>query len=650
MTDRRSKIVASLALLFLLASRTPAAERQTLHDHVPADVARLNLQSVGRLPATNHLQIGIILPPRDQTTLTNLAHQLYDTSSTNFHRYLTPAQFNERFGPTEADYQAVISFAKSNNLTVMHTHPGRSMMSVEGTVADVEKALHVTLRVYQHPTEARTFFAPDVEPSLDLATPIQAVSGLNDYIKPHSRLREADKTGITKPRGGSYNAPGGGTLFMGPDFRHAFVPDTQLTGTGQELGLLELGGYNPADIRTYEQTNGLPNVPIQLVLLGSIVTNYPDNGGLEQPLDVEMAISMAPGLEQINFYYGSDYDGILTEMADPTQGEPIPLQISSSFPSSVDGGTANCMARLAMQGQSFFYACGDSGALPVEPNGPGGTYINGAFPSDLEPYMIQVGGTDLSMTGVGAAWKAETVWGASGPNLNGGPSGSSGGIQTPIPIPDYQKPVNMAAVGGSATQFNVPDVAMPANFILVIVTSTNGVQQYASVVGTSCAAPLWAGFAALVNEQAAAQGKPPIGFVDPAIYSIAEGSTYSACFHDITNGNNTWSNSPNAYFAAPGYDLCTGWGSPKGQSLINALVGYSGPVFVDFNYTGPASNGANDGPGSYQYPYKTMAQATNGVSAYGTIIIKTAGTSSETMTIKKPMTITASDGPGTIGH
>jgi hypothetical protein len=119
---------------------------------------------------------------------------------------------------------------------------------------------------------------------------------------------------------------------------------------------------------------------------------------------------------------------------------------------------------------------------------------------------------------------------------------------------------------------------------------------------------------------------------------------YQSCFHDITNGNNTWSNSPNAYFAAPGYDLCTGWGSPKGQSLINALVRYSGPVFVDFNYTGPSSNGANDGPGSYNYPYRTMAEATNGVSVYGTIIIKTAGSSSETMTI------TASDGAGTIGH
>jgi len=369
-------------------------------------------------------------------------------------------------------------------------------------------------------------------------------------------------------------------------------------------------------------------------------------------LDIELVIAMAPGLKQVNVYDGKNqpFDTILTEIADPTHGEPMPLQISSSWGNGVDSGTSNCFARFALQGQSYFYASGDSGALPVDPNGPNGTYINGADPSDLEPYMTQCGGTTLGMNGTGASWSNEVVWGASGPNSTGGPGGSSGGIQTTIPIPDYQKPVNMSAVGGSTANFNVPDVAMAASSILDIVTTTNGNQLAYSVVGTSCAAPLWAAFASLANEQAANQGQPPLGFVNPSIYIIARSSLYSSCFHDIVNGNNTWSNSPNLYKAAIGYDLCTGWGSPAGQNLINALVGLSGPVFVDFNYTGPASNGSYDGPGSYDYPYKTMATAVSGVSSGGTIIIKRAGSSSETMTITKPMTITASDGAGTIGN
>jgi hypothetical protein len=141
-----------------------------------------------------------------------------------------------------------------------------------------------------------------------------------------------------------------------------------------------------------------------------------------------------------------------------------------------------------------------------------------------------------------------------------------------------------------------------------------------------------------------------VGFINPAIYNIGLGPTYNNCFHDITFGNNTWSNSPNLYYAAPGYDLCTGWGSPNGVTLLNTLLHFAGPIYVDFNYTGPASNGQNDGPGSYNYPYKTLAQGVSAVSNHGTIIIRSAGSSSETMTISKPMTINASDGASTIGN
>ena len=647
MKNITSQMFAGLLLFLLSATPAPAAERQMLHGHVPDAVAKLNLQSVGRLPATTRLHMSITLPLRNNEALGKLLKEIQDPASPNFHRYLTAEQFNDSFGPTDKDYQAVIAFAKSHGLNVTTTHPGRTLVGLEGAVSDIEAALHVNLLQYQHPTEARQFFAPDVEPSLDLEIPVVAISGLNDYVKPHSKSHFLPAGEAAKSKSGSYNNPGGGTLFMGSDFRNAFASGTTLTGAGQVVGLFEYNGYTPGDITAYEAEAGLPNVPVQDVLLPGVVNN-PDNGDAEPPLDIEMAIAMAPGLLKVVVYHGNDIDSILTEMADPTQGEPLPLQISSSWGSGVDGGTSNCFARLAAQGQSYFYAMGDEGALPVDPNGPGGTYINGATPADLEPYMTQVGGTDLSMNGVGVSWQSETVWGESGPT--GGHSGSSGGILTTIPIADYQKPFNMSAVGGSTTHVNVPDVAMPANYILVVVTGTNGVRNFSAVGGTSCAAPLWAAFTALANQQAAAQGKPPLGFVNPSLYNIARGPLYNSCFHDITNGNNTWSNSPSLYYAAPGYDLCTGLGSPAGVSLINAMVGYAGPVYVDFNYAGPASNGSYDGPGSYDYPFKTLANGVSGVSTGGTIIIKTAGSSSETMTISKPMTINASDGAATIGH
>lgn len=622
----------SALLLFQMASVGFTAELKMLPGHVPAEIARLGLQPASRLAATDQMKLVVVLPLHNNAELGQLVQDVQNPASTNFHHYLNPRQFTERFGPTEAEYDTVLNFAKTNGWTVTDTVPGRTLVEVDAPVGDVERALHVKMFRYQHPTEARTFFAPDTEPSIDAAIPVLCVSGLNNYILPHAKYHLMDTHSETLPRNGSYNYSGGGTLYMGTDFRHAFVPDTSLNGSGQVVGLQEFDGYTPADVTAYETTAGLPSIPVQLVLLNGL-SNDPNNGDAEPPLDIQMAISMAPGISKVVFYYGNNIDSILTEMADPTKGEPRPNQLSSSWGYNTDSGTSNTLMQLALQGQSYLYAMGDEGSLPVDPNGPGGTFVDGASQGDLEPFMTDVGGTDLNMNGAGASWQSETVW-----------SGSAGGILTPVPIPEYQKPINMSGNGGSTTLCNVPDVAMPASAILVVFTGTDGVQHYSPVGGTSCAAPLWAGFTALVNEQAGAVGKPSVGFMNPAIYSIGEGPLYSSCFHDITSGNNVNSRSPTLYYAQPGYDLCTGWGTPNGLNLINALVGYGGGVDVSFNYTGSIQNG------TFLYPFKTLAQGVSAVSSGGTVVIITGGSSSETMTISKPMTITANDGAATVGH
>jgi subtilase family serine protease len=107
---------------------------------------------------------------------------------------------------------------------------------------------------------------------------------------------------------------------------------------------------------------------------------------------------------------------------------------------------------------------------------------------------------------------------------------------------------------------NIPDVALTADYIWVNYgDGTNG-----SFMGTSSAAPLWAGFTALVNEQAVTEGLPPVGFLNPALYAIGQSTLYTNAFHDTTVGSNAWSLSQDNYFAAPGYDLCTGWGTLNG--------------------------------------------------------------------------------------
>jgi hypothetical protein len=206
--------------------------------------------------------------------------------------------------------------------------------------------------------------------------------------------------------------------------------------------------------------------------------------------------------------------------------------------------------QMAAQGQSFYNASGDNDAYTGLISFPGDT-----------PYLTQVGGTTLTTTGPGGAWVSETVW-----NRNNG-IGSGGGISTQYPIPSWQTNINMTPGQGSTTLRNVPDVALTSEGVYV---RANGANY--NVGGTSCAAPLWAGFGALINQQAAVSGHAPVGFVTPAIYALGSSPNYTACFHDTTTGNNTNSSSPTKFYAVTGYDLCTGWGTPAGQNLINALA------------------------------------------------------------------------------
>ena len=203
------------------------------------------------------------------------------------------------------------------------------------------------------------------------------------------------------------------------------------------------------------------------------------------------------------------------------------------------------------------------------------------------------------------------------------------------PLPTWQQGVNLGAVGGSTSKRNIPDVALTANQVWV--NYFNGLSG--SFIGTSCAAPLWAGFTALVNQQCVADGRPTVGFLNPALYAL--GKAGGASFHDITTGNNNWSTNL-FYSAASGYDLCTGWGTPT-ASLISALENFAGVVWVDFSVAGP-------GAGTYDNPYNTLALGVANVAVKGTVAIKGPSSTPVTPVISKPLTLNASGGLVTIGH
>jgi hypothetical protein len=559
--------------LFALALSAWAADSQILRGHVPAVVSRL--QPAARLGEGHRLKLAIGLPFRDPAGLTALLQQLNDPASPSYRQWLTPEQFTEKFGPTEADYQAVAAWAQANRLKVTATHPNRVLLDVEGSASDIEQALHVQLQVYQHPNEARTFYAPDAEPRLDLAVPILHISGLDNYAlpRPHLKAQSLDQAQPPAPHAGA--GPGG--TFMAGDFRAAYVPDVTLTGAGQAVGLLQFDGYAASDIAYYIALNHLPSVTISNVLLDGFSGTPTGSGGeVEVCLDIEMTLSMAPGISEIYVYeagpYGNWHD-ILNRMAT----DNLAKQLSCSW--YIPGGAMDTVAdgifqQMAAQGQSFFNASGDADAYCGLIDFPGDT-----------PYITQVGGTTLSTTGPSGAWTSERVW-----NWGGG-TGSGGGISTQYPIPTWQQGVNMTANHGSTTMRNTPDVALTADQVYV---RADGVDQ--NVGGTSAAAPLWAGFCALVNQQAVGNGRAPVGFLNATLYTVGQSSGYSTAFRDITLGNNTNTTCGVTRFpAVTGYDLATGWGTPPGQALVDALAGPSDALQISPG-RGFASSGGVGGP------------------------------------------------------
>ena len=319
-------------------------------------------------------------------------------------------------------------------------------------------------------------------------------------------------------------------------------------------------------------------------------------------MDIEMLMSMAPGLSMLYVFEGTSGDQILNSMVSSNEIK----QFSCSWGLGYDPTAEGYLLQMAAQGQTFLTASGDGDAWVVP--------VGGDWPAD-DPWVTSVGGTQLTMNGSGASYFSETVWNSGSAGTCGGWSdnpdkcsntywGSGGGVSTTWPIPAWQLQVNMPSVGGSSSMRNFPDVALTAYGVWVNYNHTT-----CDAEGTSIAAPLWAGFVALVNQEARGAGYTPVGFLNQAIYTIGSGANYNSCFHDITTGSNTWSGSPGSpdkYYAASGYDLCTGWGTPNGQNLINALVrGARVSPAAPFVNTQPASETVNLGSSASFYVMAT---------------------------------------------
>jgi subtilase family serine protease len=541
----------SLTIVALLSIATSICHAQSptlLTPHVREVTLNGRAPLVGRPPETQIMRLTVALPLRNQEALDSFLQELYDPSRSSYRKFLTVEQFTEKFGPTQQDYDTVIRFAEESGLQVITTSRNRVNVVVTGSVASVERALHVTLGLYQHPTESRTFYAPDREPTPDVSVRLWHISGLDNYSIPQPTFVHHS----TRAKSNATTGSGPSASFLGSDMRAAYYGGT-LTGSGQSLGLLEYAGTDLADLKTYYKNVGRTNnVPITLFSTDGTSTSCtsPNCDDTEQTIDMTQALGMAPGLSSLVMYVGSSDASIFNAMA---TASPLNGQLSSSWTwSPADPSTDNpYFEEFAAQGQTLFQAAGDSGHW---------TSSSEIYPAD-DVYVTSVGGTDLETASAGGPWASETAW------VDGG-----GGISPDkFAIPSWQTATASECSSCSQTYRNGPDVSANANSTFYVCANQEActANEYG---GTSFAAPMWAGYLALVNEQSVANGNKTLGFINPSVYTIGLSSNYDSDFHDITGGSN-------GYSATTGYDLATGWGSPNGSGLLNALAGSSTPSF-----------------------------------------------------------------------
>jgi len=533
-----SALMASALTASAMAVASPASAAALGTDIVPDVVAQHRATALSEVDPSTHLRLQIVLPMRNLAELRSLLdNEIYNPKSVLFHHYLSVAEFTARFGPSAADYVAAMKYFDAGGLGVTHTYANRYMFQVEGRASDVERVLGIRLNLYRHPTENRTFMAPDREPALALDVPVLSVLGLDDFVLPYAKLAGPGDD----QRKGTGSGPKGD--YIGSDFRAAYYGTgnkAKLDGQGQSVGLMELEGYIPSDIPLYFTTFNEPlNVPVNGISVDGTEVDCGNCNDGEQTLDIDYAISMAPGLDQVQVYVARKPEAIEEQMV----SDDTSKQLSTSWGWKENFAVEDPLYQeMAAQGQSWFTASGDDVTLKKSDPWP-----------EEDANIIAVGGTDLVTSGPAGSWVSEPAWAdsASGPSLD-----------KTITIEPYQLPYITKQNKGSTTLRNVSDVSANANFDMIICAKGKCRGGWG---GTSFSSPMWAGFAALANQQAVSEGKSTIGFINPVLYPAY--ATDAKMTHDIVGGKS------GKYPAVKGYDLVGGLGSPNGTKTIDALIG-----------------------------------------------------------------------------
>lgn len=602
-----------------------------------------------------------------------IADQL-NPSSPNYHRWLTPEQYADRFGLSQADLDKVTSWLKSEGFTINRTARGRTQLWFTGTVSQIETAFRTEMHRYQLKGEAH--FANGVEVSVPaaIADTVLGVHNLSDF-RPRARVQRHT---VSKGEVVAHFNSGGSNYLAPDDFATIYnlqpLYGNGVDGNGQTLAVVGQTAISTADLDAFRSTFSLPSRTssnFQQLLVPNSGTSVVVNGDQdESSLDLEWSAAIAKGATQIFVYVGNNSNfTVFDSISYAVDNNLAPIvsisygNCEAAFSNTQINSFEQLASRANMQGQTLVAASGDFG--PADCDTSDGLPAQGGIAVDVPgalPEVTSVGGTTFSGDNNAQA----TYWSANN-NVKGGSAikyipettwddtllvgklrATGGGVSTVFPKPSWQVATGVPNDG----KRDVPDIALAASpehdgYLFCSAGSCSG--GFSVAGGTSFGSPTFSGIMALLNEATAANGQ---GNINPTLYTMH--AAHPTAFHDITTGDNKvpcGTGTPNCpsgtlqygFSATAGYDVVTGLGSPDGDVFITNAPGYiSTPDFV-LSKNAPLSVTAGQSGAS-----TITITGMNGYS--GTVSLSCSGISSTAMMgcTVNPTTVTAGSTPVTV--
>jgi kumamolisin len=519
------------------SERTPLPHAQQLHTPLPDE----------------RLEVTVRLRPKAPLSSAPDASALGDVTPEQ-RTYLSREELDQHYGADPHDIKQVADFARAHGLVVVHSSVAQRSVLLAGTTTEFEAAFGTRLHQYSYPEGTYRGRTGAVTVPAPLGDIVQGVFGLDDRPQAEAHFQVRPSAGS-----GAIVALAATQAFTPPQLAKLYDFPTGLDGTGQTIAIIELGGgFKPQDLKTYFTNLKLP-VPTVKVVSVNGARNQPTNANSadgEVLLDIEVAAAVAPRAHIVVYFAPNTSQGFLnaitTAIHDKTN-KPSVISISWGGPEST--WTAQAMDQFdqafqaaALLGITVCCAAGDNGSADGVADGQ----PHADFPAS-SPYALACGGTKLTATGTSIS--SEVVWN------EGTDSATGGGLSAHFPVPAYQQQLKLPTAVKLGR--GLPDVAGDADPNTGYQVRVDG--QDMVIGGTSAVAPLWAGLLALLNQKL----PKPVGFLNPLLYGSLAGK--NVC-RDITSGNN------GAFAAGPGWDACTGWGSPQGANLLAALQAPKPPV------------------------------------------------------------------------